>query len=204
MILEAIMSKKKIKEELVDPLEKLLQEAVEKTAEDILTEIETAYENVIQEFYNDYTPKNGGPIWYKRTGASFYGSNAYDTLINPSTLYLQGDTYITGIDVHSQFVENNPYGVNPYRADVNSPSWVFDRTFNEGIHGFTAAEVDIWSSKKHINRHKKKSRFRKPKNIPHQMRTPPKQLMDEKFKDISSQKHLDEIFNKNVTKLLKH
>lgn len=196
------MPKKKLSKVILDPIEEKLNKALYNTAEDVLVEIEAAFESVIEKFYEDYTPRNGNPYYYRRTGSTFYGSNAYNNLINPETLYYEKDIPITGIDIHSSFIEK-VLG-NPYNADMNSPAWVFNRTFYEGIHGFTEVEAETWSKDTHKNRKGKKSRFHKPKNIPTQTTPVPKELMDAKFKDISSIDHLNELLNKNIRKILKN
>lgn len=192
------MAKKKI--ELT--FDEILEKAVEATAEDVALEVEKAYEEVIELFYKSYTPRNNGPYRYKRTKSTFYGSSGYDTLYSSNNIYRENDIYITGIDVSPEFMRNNPLGYNPYRADLNSPAWVFWRTFDQGIHGFTAEEAKQWSKKTHINRHGMVSKFKMPKRIPTKMKESPKVLMDKKFKEISSIENLNKIFNKNFKRFL--
>lgn len=171
----------------------IFNQAINDTAEDILVEVEQAYENVIETFYKSYPTKR------KRTYSLYKASSGYENLFTPNNMYYENGIPIIGIDVHSSFIPGTPY-----RADVNGNEWVFDRSFEQGIHGFTEAEVKIWTKKNHINRHGEKSKFLKPKKIPTQMSPAPRKLMDDKFyKEISNQKHLDDIFNKNLSKLLK-
>lgn len=54
-----------------------------------------------------------------------------------------GRGYIAGITVSANNIPGNPYydhwGMN--RGEVMDTEWVFDRTFERGIHGFTSREI---------------------------------------------------------------
>lgn len=108
----------------VNKLVKIFESCTEDLAREVLFETQSIYESVIEQFYNDYDP-----LYYNRTGSSWYGSSGSDTLFSPQNLYQQGDSWVSSIIVDPSNIPGNPY-----RADKD---WVFERTFKKGIHGFS-------------------------------------------------------------------
>lgn len=155
-------------------IDKIISKAIKYTAEELHYEIETVYENIIDRFYSDYNP-----IFYERTYNTYTASSAYhNTLrrINPirgtwkdinGRVRKNRRIYDVGIIVDSGFMQyeyDAPWGNN----------WVFQRTWQKGIHGT--------------------------ENILHTIK--PKKEMDNTFKKINTQKHIDEIMNKNLKQQL--
>lgn len=121
-----------------DPLEMIKADIEQKfrmacaeMAAEMTWRIESAYESVIQSFYDDYTPK-----YYERTYSTYLASDKVD---DPFGFTPVDNDYITGINVDPSFINGNPY-----RAEKD---WVFDRTFNKGIHGFFRWEYRQWANK---------------------------------------------------------
>ena len=124
--------------QIEDPLEMIkadieqkFQLACVEMAAEMTWRIESAYESVIQSFYDDYTPK-----FYDRTYSTYQASNRYD---DPFGFTPVGNGYEAGIIVDHENIPGRPY-----RADKH---WVFTRTFNEGIHGFFRWEYRKWANK---------------------------------------------------------
>ena len=104
---------------IIRDIKKRLKKAAELTAEEITFQIQSAYESVIQQFYEDYLP-----MFYERTYSTYMASNRWD---NPFYVHNDGDYLIGGIKVSSNFIPGNPYKAQK--------GWVFHRTFDLGIHG---------------------------------------------------------------------
>lgn len=159
--------------------------AVKEFAEEVLYEIETAYENVIDKFYADYTPD-----YYDRTYSTYLGSSGYEDTNNPYNLWNIGDSWFAGINVSSSNIPGHPY--KAYKG------WVFDRTFFKGIHGIARADLRKINKYRGKLYHKEVIKIKTPKA----MVPPPKKLLDREFKYITKHQKLDEQFNKIVRKYL--
>jgi len=116
----------------LDNVKQQFKKATKEMAEQMTYVIERAYEGAIESFYKDYYPK-----WYRRTYSTYLGSNRAEDLFG---YYHRGSVYESGIYVDPMFIPGKPY-----RADVD---WVFDRTFSQGIHGFTLHDVQEWQDKR--------------------------------------------------------
>ena len=176
---------------------KQYESAIKQVAEEVSFQVESAYESVIDMFYNDYTPR-----WYERTGSTYRASDHVDDM---SKITKVGDEYLSGIIVDSENINGNPY-----RADTD---WVFERTFVRGIHGFTAHEGRRFAQKM-------RQRFKEGKSIHFinmaQLNTQwgnwnedmkwgngkkPKDAMDKAFKELTKKKNLDALFQKQFSKI---
>lgn len=98
-------------------------------------EIEKAFENAIQEFYDDYP----NPL-YRRTGYMFYLSDGYaDNSLLSNRL---GDyQYEAGIEVSPLNVPGNPYEKNPHHGLHVTPRFVYNISYMRGIHGFNRSDL---------------------------------------------------------------
>ena len=104
-------------------LKKIIYSAAEEMASEVLWQIENKYETIIDEFYADYNP-----LYYNRTYSTYLGSSGYETLYSPQNFTPIPSGYRVGIEVDSKYYPNNPYRAE----DVD---WVFERTWEKGIHG---------------------------------------------------------------------
>lgn len=137
--------------------------AVADMAADLTFQIQSAYETVIQSFYDDYTPR-----WYQRTYSTYEASDHADDPFKYTPISGGAEA---GILVDPSFITGKPY-----RADT---AWVFDRTFGKGIHGYFKWEMKQWGQSrwkatnlKYVMSKKKKEHFKKfllssMKNSPH-------------------------------------
>jgi hypothetical protein len=194
----------------IKKIEKIFDDAIEETGQEILWEIENIYETAIDKFYGDYTP-----LYYNRTFSTYLASSGYDTLYSPINLYQQGDSYIAGIFVSSGNIQGNPY-----RA---SKDWVFDRTFIKGIHGIKAGNFFGKSLSKKFSRVKgnkyfeaiylrnseviKKTSYYKGRTqiqtrIMSDMHPTPKAIMEKEFKRITKKKYINGLFNEILSNKL--
>jgi len=88
----------------------------------IMFEIESAYERIVDKFYSDYSTK-----YYNRTFSIYNASNVYDDYSRGITKTSNG--YQIGIRVSSDNISGNPYS--------RDKEWIFSRAFVEGVHGFS-------------------------------------------------------------------
>lgn len=123
------MKKKKVYDlASIDGLKKMFNDAVKELSEEVLFQIESAYESNIDRFYNDYNP-----LYYNRTYSTYLASSGYSNLFSPQNINPIEGGFMVGIGIDS----NNISG-NPYRADTD---WVFNRTYMKGIHGINATNL---------------------------------------------------------------
>lgn len=122
------MAKKKYDLSSLDGLSKMFDDAVEEMAQEVLFRIENIYETAIDRFYADYNP-----LYYNRTYSTYLASSGYDNLFSPQNIHGSGNQWTAGITVGPANIPGKPY-----RADTD---WVFDRTFNKGIHGIRAGKA---------------------------------------------------------------
>lgn len=152
---------------LQQKLLKKSQQILDVINEDIIFEIESHYESAISDFYNDYTPYS-----YNRTCYTYYGSDAYDSFYKNIKQVKGG--YKVGIHVSADNIPGNPY-------NAKNKEWVFNRTFTQGIHGYTKEELQEWETKAHEKGKGFSWRFIAGQQEP--MKPSPKKIMDDWFKD---------------------
>lgn len=126
-------SKFTLPDELDKKLDKAISKILDRCAEKMAYDCDEQFRKVMSDFYASYAPRT-----YKRTRETRFATNFrskdYRKLITNKTkksieiLYSIDSSYIQG---------------SPYRADT---SWVFQRTFGEGIHGWTPEEVADYTS----------------------------------------------------------
>lgn len=133
------MAKSNPIEDIRIDIENRFNMAVAEMAAQITEQIEVAYETVVQSFYDDYTPK-----WYNRTFSTYEASDHMNDLFRAIPIE---NGFDAGIYVDPSFITGEPY-----RADT---SWVFDRTFGKGIHGYFKWEMKKWAPQTWRNLNKK-------------------------------------------------
>lgn len=170
-----------ITEDFLEMLKSLTKTALKASATILNYRLEKKWEQFIDEFYESYEPS-----LYDRTGSTYEASNMYDKnlpelknnrlawkwkSINPT----KNNSIIAGIEIDYKNI-----GDNPYKADLE---WVFNRTFEEGIHGYTKEEAlsHSWS-------------FR---NNQDPLNPSPSKRMDIFFKTINK-KYCNDLFQQNV------
>ena len=114
--------------EITKKAEKITDKILSEMTYNILFEIESAYERIIDKFYSDYAPK-----YYNRTFSIYNASNVFDDYSKGITKTKNG--YQIGIHVSSDNISGNPYS--------ESKETVFNRTFVQGIHGFAKEHDEI-------------------------------------------------------------
>ena len=122
---------------------------------------------------------------------------------------ISDDTYEAGIIVSAKYISGSPY-----RADNE---FVFNRTFEEGIHGFRNAYMGGWNNRyddttngifSHISVIKDKETGETIRTLhkelyraPLVMRPTPEQLMHKAYWTLGSDRHLKELLDKELSKL---
>lgn len=106
--------------DIMKDLKPRFDKALKSTAEEVSFEIEKTYEDCIQSFYEDYEP-----MYYRRTLSTYLASSNYNDIFKIDEI--GNSAFRAGITVDA----HNIHG-DPYRADKE---WVFNRTFEKGIHG---------------------------------------------------------------------
>ena len=192
----------------LDGLTEVFNEAVQEFTHEVLWTIENMYETAIEAFYNDYTP-----LYYQRTGSTWYGSSGAETLFSSQNIKRVGENiWDVGIEVDPSFIPGEPYRANT--------DWVFARTFNKGIHGIYRGKV--WGKKdkpktytKTVGKKvfetiygqsvngtsvvKKKKKYyegnvRVVQSVMHNMNPTPRGMIGREFKEFKKKSNLDKMF----------
>lgn len=142
--------------------QKIAQEAISNAVNDIAFDIENMYQTVIDQFYNDYSPTK-----YSRT---YSGYEAYIKHIKKIR-----NGYECGIIVDGSKIPQGTYS-SIYNHNPVDSSFVFERTFERGLHGNYI--TDIYS--------------------PSQMSPAPKEQMDKLFQEYKNSGQLKSIFNHSI------
>ena len=197
---DKMAKKDKQLEALLDQITDVARKATEQIAEEVATRIEIAYERCIEEFYNDYP----NPMYYDRTFSTYYASPAFGDFRygdeahgfgvmwkkkNNQIIKKNKKGYLAGIVVDPKNIPGNPYDGRKPKAFT---SWVFTRTFEQGIHGLTPEEVlhgTLLSDKKPdpFYRHRPKRTGGRSYWRVEPMNPPPYKLMNDNFNEITKQ-----------------
>lgn len=113
-------------------LEKDVKRICKLAAKDVTQQLTADYQKAINTFYAGY---KDGPYRTYASRLATSGIKSPNKYIRVVDLGCMG-----GIDVDSSYIGS------PYRADT---SWVFNRVYEQGIHGYTASEAAEWSSRPH-------------------------------------------------------
>ena len=141
-------------------------------------EINTEFRLAIQSFYSAYHPKRGrtASMYQFRQGVG--GKNKYYKR-------MEKNVYKTGLLADPSFYEGNPYQKDHGWTFVD-PSYVFNFSYLQGIHGFTE---DMVSSHNEFSDKKWN-----PKNIPPKT-TPPDEIMQRSFDDKFTKDYCQSVLN---------
>lgn len=187
-------------EEIKAEIEKRSRKAAEEVASEVTFQVELAYEKAISKFYNDYDPER-----YERTLSTIKASNRWDDIFGYTPTK---DRFIAGIEVGSENIPNifegpdDEEGHQPYRDPTD---WVFERTYEKGIHGYTILEARRYADKKrkkYVLSKRAKNRLTNYINAaPPITSPPPKEIMEKLFSKIDKQQYIDKITDEKLKEL---
>ena len=202
------MSKNKDIDKMTNDIIKDIKSKYKRAITNALTtyteEIQEAYKNSIQRFYahkafkyRDRQTKKivhtNHPKRYKRTFSTFEASRMYG---KSSGYYkkISDDTYEAGIIVSAEYISGNPYRANT--------EFVFNRTFEEGIHGYRNAYMGGVSERYDDNENGLfENKIRQVYRAPLVMNPTPERLMHKAYWTLGSDRHLKELLDKELSKL---
>ena len=187
-------------------VKRALRMALKEVADKLTDQIQDEYNSVIGKFYKHYTPKV-----YDRSGATYEASSYAQ--IGEGVLMPNEDSSVAGIEVDPYYIWHSAGGYNSYNQPT---SYVFERTFVQGIHGMTPTEARNLMIKHQngvflnteIVSVIKKGWFKDtefihvtPPKAP--MSPSPKSLLDKKFKkEIRTDENIDPLFDSALSKYL--
>lgn len=111
---------------------------------DIAEGLYICFASAIDYFYSTYTPNS-----YYRTKSLYKGTSTYNIDKNRQKIFRplktpNGSGYTICMEIDPKYIPGNPYH---QKKDPNRTEWVFNRSFYEIIHGFTADENKRWARK---------------------------------------------------------
>lgn len=188
-----------------DKLLSLIEKQIRKVADNTLCDmaqklgfdIEEAYEQTIEEFYSHYSPK-----YYDRTGGLLRASSGYK---NQELRYWGGKgEYFAGIFVDPSYIPNNQYRPKPQYPYITT-TWIFNRAFDLGIHGFNKADVEIHNYAAQLSKKNPSDKYDiinewKPKHPPRTEKVAPRKIMERKFKKLTKPTNLRKMYNETAEK----
>lgn len=101
------------------------------------SEIESAYEDAVTAFYDDYDPH-----WYHRTESTYKGSSGYHK--NPASLVQPYGEFgfESGIEVDSTYIPGSPYREHTTGGGTEiTKEFIFNNTFLYGLHGYNDRSI---------------------------------------------------------------
>lgn len=175
-----------------EEIDEMIRKAIKRTAQELSSEIEIAWERVIDEFYAHYMPS-----WYQRTYSTYKASDGYSEIGSgnfvPHLKNISRDRktkeITVGITVSADYIPGDPY-----KADTD---WVFERTFEKGYHGYNQHEAQGWTSN-HMGKDRDNRSWSTSAKV---MKPSPEKRMNVQFNKIANQKHITDVFNKEIAKL---
>lgn len=174
---------RKTNEEVGAEIQAAIERAIDAGIDELGYRLEIAYGQCIDKFYSNYEPH-----YYDRTYSLYSGSNTWDNplknkkKIGKNRYYIA--IYVGAENVIPNINSNNlPYDDISYRDGVD---FVFDRSFEQGIHGMTPEEA----KRAGLSWHKK------PDN------PTPKRRMDKEYKRIANNNAMDLLFGEFISREL--
>ena len=181
---------------LPDEIDKKIDRAITKIlnacAEKMANDCREQYEKIIDNFYADYRPHS-----YNRTLETKYAHNLYRNNYKSITTFIDSNTVQIIFSPGSEYIEGNPYRANK--------DWVYERTYIEGIHGWTPEEVLEYSSGANYGYYGKHGDFFINKMLnymPEPMSPSPKECIDEWYKKYKTPTNLRRILQPIAKKIL--
>lgn len=183
-------------------INKTVKHIKEEASLQVAKDIKHMYNSAIKDFYADYRPRS-----YNRTFSAFIADNLRGTDDYSKIIEQHDDGFTVAFSVGDGFISGNPY-----RAKKD---WVFNRTFVEGIHGWTPDEV--MNIPNHFlggygydpDRHDEYfvNMLQRWTNVPKPLSPPPKAKLDELYKKYKLptrlRKKIKPIVDRNIEKYLK-
>lgn len=122
-----------LRNNLKSDIEKYKNNIGKHMAQDIATDLTEYAQNVIEDFYSQYNPRDKGThpnrFYYKRHG------NFRDV---PQRYYKKrGDIFICGVDLESNLPD-------VYWGAYSEPEQVFNRVMFGGLHGYASLGIPKW------------------------------------------------------------
>lgn len=121
----------------VVPIKEIIKRAdraCKMAAKEVGEEIQLAYDESVTDFYSSYSP-----TWYDRTGSTYKASTGY----SGKTSWQIGEMhYRCGIRLDPGLM-GEPYNIGNHgwaKYGIATADFIFSRTWDLGIHGFTAQE----------------------------------------------------------------
>ena len=192
------MAKQKIQlpKEVDQKINRAIKKILNACAEQMANDCKTQYYKVISEFYADYKPH-----LYDRTLSTRWAHNMYNKTYKDITTMIDDTTVQIVFSPGSEYIKGKPY-----RADTD---WVFERTYIEGIHGWTPDEVNTipnnflggynYDSQKHDRYFDIMMGW---KNVPEPMSPSPKERMDAWYKEYRKPTNLRQVLQPIAKKIL--
>lgn len=172
------MGKESIPEELLKNINKCIRRTRNEVAKQVVNDIRQEYRTVIWKFYKHYKPR-----MYQRSYETLFASNIY----RAGGDYRKITTWKDG-----EFIVKFSVGAEYIRESYEDPTeWVFQRTFEQGIHGWKPLTVSgIMSGKQKASEMGWRGSVTQPKRP---LSPPPKALMDKWFELYTTPSSLDKI-----------
>lgn len=123
------MGKIKLPDGFEKKIDKAISEMLDAFAEKMANDCDEKYKKIINDFYASYPH----PRSYNRTRETRFATNYRDKNYKKIMTKIDSNTVQINYRISSEYINGHPY-----RADTD---WVFRRTFEEGIHGWTPEEV---------------------------------------------------------------
>lgn len=214
---------KDVLKELEKNIKQAAKQAAKETAEELTYQVQVAYRNAIDLFYEDKVFYYGEgsysniPRSYERTFSTYEASSGFELtdsigsgrdISNYVNIYHKGDEmgYFGGITVSESNIKGNPYKINK--------SYVFERTFKYGIHGVSRTDQRLFNrrrkSKKeqfwylrNVNRGNSthyysyelsENVYMRMKRFPRMTNPSPYEIMNKSFKKITTKKNISSVF----------
>ena len=184
-------------EDVLNVLLSAYREAVEDVARYTGNRIEEIYQESISQFYKKYSPSSYSRKEFLRQASSGYGKSKHYKGTRGDLVFRAG-IKVAASNIKGVYQSNAKY---PYITN----EWIFNRAYYEGIHGFSAQDVAIHNraaelSKQHPSKDFDALHLWNPEIIPPVMSPPPAEIMEKKFKAITTHKSLSDRFTKAFNK----
>ena len=174
------MENNQIPKELMDKINTCIRHTRNEIAKQVVADLKKEYSTVIWKFYHHYKPH-----MYERTYKTLFATNLRQARGDYRKITKwNGDEFIVKFSVGAEFMEGEPYRDDP-------DDYVFQRTFEEGIHGWIPLNFQkLLSGEQNVQEMGWRALVKQPRKP---LSPPPKARMDEWFNSYKTQGNLDKI-----------